>query len=245
MRLEWIKAINQAQPKKAFRAKGIVWPKIITKFQQKNTPFCLRPMDVRDINPVVDLYRKYCPYFYKSSRHSLLEKNFYQTEVCHRSQWQKHSKSRPYFFGIMEDLKLNKIIMAFGCRRDLYDKIIQNLAVILDPAYRGNQIADHYVSYLDNLWRKSGTDYVYGYMSMQHVASQKAFLKVGGHFGGILPGITRRTYDGKTYFRDSQIFMYKFYNNSEKYCTPLENCQLVPQAIDDMKKIINQFLPLL
>ena len=57
---------------------------------------------------------------------------------------------------------------------------------------------------------------------------------------GISPGETRRSYDGKTYFRDALIAFYKYYNGAEKYSADIKDWELLPELRafwDEQKKV--------
>lgn len=218
----------------------IVWPKLIREFEKNGQKFCIRPIAEKDISPLALFFQTHSSYFYGSTRQNFFDESFYKKESCLLENWETDSKNKLHFFGILETLPEKKMIMGFGCVRDPYDLVIQNLNVTLDPTYRGQDIAGEYVHYLDTLWQQSGADYTFGYMSTRHVLSQKMFLKLGGKFGGILPGILRRTLDGKNYYRDTELFMYKFFNGAENYLSPLQNCQVVPELEKDMRDLLNE-----
>lgn len=219
----------------------IVWPKIIREFEKNDQNFCIRPIDEKDIPVLAQFFRTHSPYFLGSIRQNFFDESFYKNESCLLKNWKNDSENKLHFFGVLETLPDKKIIMGFGCVRDAYDLVVQNLNVTLDPAYRGQDISIEYAVYLNDLWQQCGADYVYGFISTRHVLSQKVFLKLGGKFGGILPGIFRRTLDGTTYYRDTELFMYKFYNDAEKYLSDLKNCKIVSELKSDIQQLLNQF----
>ncbi len=220
--------------------RSIVWPKMIVDIQKEDQRFQIRPIDHKDIHELSELYRNYCPYFLGSARQHLLEESFYSEQVSLLSNWDDDSHKKIYFFGVMEHVNKNRIVMGFGCQRDPYDLVIQNLAVILDPEYRKQNLGADYVKYSDNFWAQSGTDYVFGLLSTRHTYSQKMFLKAGARYGGFLPGVFRRTFDGKNYYRDTEAYMYKFYNNSEKYCRDIGSCLVTEEAASHIEELIKK-----
>lgn len=216
----------------------IVWPRKIHEFEKGGQKFRLRPIDTGDITPLARFFHDFSPYLQGSARQNFFEENFYSQQVCQLSHWNEDSHQKLYFFGVLETLPEQKLIMGFGCQRDPYDLVIQNLNVTLDPSFRGQDISGEYASYMDQLWLECGTDYVYGLISTRHVFSQRIFQKLGGKFGGILPGYFRRSLDGKNYFRDSEVYMYKFYNDAENFFSPIENCQVMPEFFRDVEALL-------
>jgi hypothetical protein len=226
------------QLQRPLNGRSIHWPKKIQDFKKGEDVFRIRPIDREDIGALALLYRQHCPYFLGSTRQSLFQESFYEAEVALLSHWEQDSLAKLYFFGVIEHVNKGRIVMGFGCRRDPYDLVIQNLAVILDPEYRNQDLSNEYVSYLDQLWEESGADYAYGLMSTQHVISQNIFLKFGAQCGGILPGIFRRTHDGKNYYRDTETIMYKFYNGAEKYCRFPKPDQVAQESLTHIEALV-------
>lgn len=221
-------------------SRKIQWPNVTRLFDKEGQQFQIRPIDTADIPALAAFFKKFSPYLQGSIRQNFFEEFFYHTQAALLSNWEKDSIEKLYFFGLMESLSDKKMIMAFGCVRDAYDLVIQNLNVTLDPELRGKDFSTIYAQYLDELWQNCGTDYVYGFMSTQHTFSQKIFLKIGGKFGGILPGIFRRTLDQTTYYRDTELFMYKFYQNAEDYLKNLEDCEALPELELHLKELVSR-----
>lgn len=222
-------------------SRKIQWPNISRVFEKNGQSFQIRPIDKKDIPFIAPFFKKFSPYLLGSIRQNFFEESFYQKEVALLSNWDQDSLEKLYFFGLLETLPENKLIMAFGCVRDAYDLVIQNLNVTLDTGFRGQDISIEYATYLDEVWQKCGTDYVYGFMSTRHTFSQKIFLKMGAQFGGVLPGIFRRTEDQKTYYRDTELSMYKFYNGAENYLKSLEECEVIPELHTQVQELLMKF----
>jgi RimJ/RimL family protein N-acetyltransferase len=201
----------------------VVWPKLVDTFEHEGRAYRIRPIDTPDIPAVAALYSTYYPHLYKSSRHYLLGEAFYREEACLLSSWQEDAGRKAYFMGLIETADTGEAIFAFGSCRELYDRAIQNLAIVLKPEYRGTFLTHHYLKYLEEVFRQSGVDYVYGTAQARDVIAQKLALKAGYKVGGIMPGAFRWAVDEDAYYRDMLVYMYKFYNGSEAYSTKPED----------------------
>lgn len=215
--------------------KKIVWPKIIKEFEKDGIKYRIRPIDITDIDSVVEIYNQVMPYVLFSYNHDFLFQNLYHEQATLLSKWDEHAPTRRYFFGIIEEIETSKIIMAFGCRKDPYDLVIQNQAMVLLPEYRGNLFANIYIDYIDQIFEKSGADYVFGITSTQHVFAQKIVLFMGAGVSGFMPSFLRRTIKGKKYYRDHEVYVYKFYNGSEKYSVPLGDAKIYSGSLNQFK----------
>lgn len=197
----------------------LAWPRLIKEFEHQGKQYRIRPIDTDDIETLLEIYRNYYPHLFQSQRHYFLEKSFYENEVSLLSRWEEDRYKKHFFVGVIEMLPQKEIIFGFACRKDPYDRVIQNLALVLKPEYRGYFLSNEYIRYLDELWERSGVDFVYGEVDSKEVMAQKLVLKIGAKVGGIMPGCFRYTFDGENYVRDMLIYMYKFYRGSEKYST--------------------------
>lgn len=219
-----------------FETRAVAWPKKVVEFERDGVALRFRPIDTDDIPMVLDFYRRLCPYFHGSARQNLLEEHFYFDDVALLSRWAEDSTQKLFFAGVCEVIPSGELIMAFFCRRDPYDRIIQNLPVVISPSYRGKALAKDYMTYLDGLWRESGADYVYGFVSAQHILSQRMVFGLGGCAGGLLPGITRRS-SGGHYFRDAQVYVYKFYGEAQTYSTGAQDWHVDEAALAQLQDL--------
>ncbi len=206
------------------------WPKKIEEFEHQNKKYRIRPIDLKDIPIVASLYNTYYPHLYQSSRHFLLEESFYKTEAALLSNWESDSLEKNYFIGLIETVPENEIIFAFGAWKDPHDRMIQALAIVLKPEYRGVDLAHYPMDYLNRIIEESGVDYAFGTAQARDVIAQKICLRGGYKFGGIMPGAFRWSFDGKTYYRDMLIYVYKFFNGAEKYSTKPKDWQLADKV---------------
>lgn len=197
----------------------IVWPLRTSTFVHHGVSFSIAPIDGGDIDDVVDLYRRYYPHLYRSERHGLLDREFYETQVAWRSRWEVDAAAKEYLMGLIRRVDTGEAIFAFGLRRDRYDVVLQGIAIVMKPDYRGSFITHHYVEYLDEIVIKSGADYMFGTAQVKDVIAQRVALRGGFRLGGIMPGAFRWSYDGQTYYRDMLLYMYRFLNGSERYST--------------------------
>ncbi len=206
------------------------WPKKIEEFEHQNKKYRIRPIDQKDIPIVVSLYNSYYPHLYQSSRHFLLEESFYETKAALLSNWEVDSLEKNYFIGLIETVPENEVIFAFGAWKDPHDRMIQALAIVLKPEYRGVNLAHQAMGYLNHIIEESGVDYAFGTAEARDLIAQRICLRGGYKIGGVMPGSFRWSFDGKTYHRDTLIYMYKFFNGAEKYSTQPQDWQLVDKV---------------
>src|SRR5262249_4651154 len=125
----------------------------------------------------------------------------------------------------------------FGFKKDEYDKVLQSLAVVLKPEFRGTHMTQHYLTYSRALISEMGPDYMFLIAGARDIMGQKLALKAGYKIGGIMPGAFRLSYDGKTYCRDMILYMYRFLNGSERYTTHPKDWRLAEQVSQYMSAI--------
>lgn len=125
----------------------IVWPRMVREFDKAGRGFRLRPIDRPDIPALARFFREHSPYLLGSARQGFFDESFYERDVCLASRWQEDAERKLYLFGVLETVADGRIVMGFGCMRDPYDLVVQNLNVTLDPILRGQDISIAYAAY--------------------------------------------------------------------------------------------------
>lgn len=214
----------------------ITWPNEELNFEHGNSHFLIRPLKENDIKYVLEIYRNHCSYFYLSTCQRYLEEEFYHQSCAKIDNWKNDKINKDFFCAVIIDKSKEKIIGASLSKKEPHDLVIRHSAVAMNPEYRGHSLATPFMNYLDKVFSKSGTDYVFGLVTAMHQAPQMIMKKAGFKMGGIVPGIMRRTFDGENYYRDNSILMYKFYNDAEDYCIPTKEMDIAPEIMEDFMK---------
>ncbi len=234
------KALQVSCQKRPFEKKSVQWAKIVKEFENQSDKLRIRPLDKKDIPQVAKLFRSDYPLLYRTTRHDFFDENFFLNEAAQLSQWETDSENKKYFFAIVEHIQRSEIIFAMGVLRDSYDRSAQILAGVLKKTYRDRKLAPHFSCYLDDVMKNSGIDYAWGTFDAKTIKAQRVGLSIGMKTGGFMPGMYRWSFDGKNYYRDMLVMMYKFYNNAEEYSTSPEDWQIDSQVVESFQKLCQE-----
>ena len=210
-----------------------VWPRIEVDKCTDSTNWVIRPICQKDVNQVVQLFREYYPELSGSEREHFLEESFFNSDVALLDSWEESCREKLWFVGVLQEVESRKIFGAFSFRKGKYDRIVQGTAMVIETSRRNKSFFAGVYDYWYTMIPAMPLEYYFTEVSTRHVYAQKIAVRLGLKMGGLMPGAIRRSKSENSFYRDTLIYMYRYFNGAEQRATLPENANILPELIEE------------
>lgn len=220
--------INISRPYKDFRGlcsfrslndRKMSWP--VMEREVLDGKFILRPVREYELEEIVEVYRVGYPDVYgKYPSESVLWPDTLRELLGTGDDFMKGDR---YLF-VAEERNDNRLIGAILPSMDRGNMSVHGALAVIHPDHRGTKgLFRAMLTYMDDLFEKTGAEYGYNPVATFHTKTQIILKELGWKVRGVVPGYYLMwNYEDK-YYRQPQVIMDKYYNGGE---------ELVPKEID-------------
>ena len=228
--------LSKSKPYKDFRGlckfkslndRKISWP--VMEREVLDGKYLLRPLKEDEIEEIVEVYRLGYPDVYgKFPSESVLWPEALGKMLGTGNDFMKGDR----FLFVAEELDRDRLIGAILPGMDKGNMSVHGSLAVIHPDHRGTKgLFRSLLTYMDDLFEKTGAEYGYNPVATFHTKTQMILKDLGWKVRGVVPGYYLMwNYEDK-YYRQPQVIMDKFYNGGE---------ELVPKETDlimEAKKI--------